>query len=58
MRFVIWKSRDDQYYFVAKGDNGEVMATSETYTAKASAEHAIEVIMEQASEATILDMTE
>jgi uncharacterized protein YegP (UPF0339 family) len=57
MRFVIWKSKDDQFYFVAKGDDGQVMATSETYTAKASAKHAINVIMDEASSATLLDMT-
>jgi uncharacterized protein YegP (UPF0339 family) len=56
MRFVIWKSKDDQYYFVAKGDNGQVMATSETYTAKASAQHAIDVIKDEASDATVVDM--
>ena len=58
MRFSIWKSSDAQYYFVGKGDNGETMVTSETYTRKASAEHAIQVIQDQAKSATVLDMTE
>lgn len=57
MRFSIWKSKDDQYYWLAKGDNGETMATSETYTRKQSAKHAIEVIQAGASSATVLDMT-
>lgn len=34
------------------------MVTSETYTRKASAEHAIKVIQEQAAKANVLDMTE
>ncbi|HEX5929571.1 MAG TPA: DUF1508 domain-containing protein [Solirubrobacterales bacterium] len=58
MRFSIWKSKDGQFYFLGKGDNGETMVTSETYTRKASAEHAIKVIKEQAAKANVLDMTE
>jgi uncharacterized protein YegP (UPF0339 family) len=58
MRFSIWKSKDGQYYFLGKGNNGETMITSETYTRKASAQHAINVIKEEARSANVLDMTD
>lgn len=58
MRFAIWKSKDGQYYFVGRGDNGQTMVTSETYTRKASAQHAISVIKNEASKAIVLDMTD
>lgn len=44
MYFSIRKSSDYQYYFVIKSDNNEVVATSETYILKESAEHTINVI--------------
>lgn len=44
MYFSLRKSPDYQYYFVIKSDNNEVVATSETYILKESAEHAINAI--------------
>lgn len=44
MYFVIRKSTDGQYYFVIKSDNNEVVATSETYYLKASAQKTIDSI--------------
>ena len=58
MWFSIWKSKDDQYYWEAKGDNGETMAVSETYTTKASAKHAIEVVKTEASDGSVIDHTD
>lgn len=58
MQFTIWKSKDDQYYWEAVGDNGETMAVSETYTTKASAKHAIGVIQTEAADADVLDCTD
>ena len=58
MWFSIWKSKDDQYYWEAQGDNGETMAVSETYTTKAAAKHAISVVKDEASEATVFDHTD
>jgi uncharacterized protein YegP (UPF0339 family) len=55
MHFTIWRSRDGQYYWEAVGDNNETMAVSETYGAKASAQHAIDVIRREAADATVLD---
>lgn len=34
----ILQSTDSQWYFVVKGNNGEIVATSEMYTTKASAD--------------------
>lgn len=44
MFFSLRKSSDGQYYFVIKSDNQEVVATSETYILKESAEHTINAI--------------
>lgn len=44
MYFVIYKSSNNQYYFVIKGANHEVVATSETYILKSSAKKTIESI--------------
>ena len=57
MRFKIYKSRDSQYYFTIAGGNNEVLATSETYTRKASAQSAIDVIKGNATYATVIDLT-
>ena len=40
-KFVIKKSSDNQYYFVLKAGNGEVILTSEMYTTKSSCENGI-----------------
>ena len=40
-KFEIKKSKDDQYYFVLKANNGKVIATSETYKKKSSCEKGI-----------------
>lgn len=44
MYFVIRKSSNNQFYFVIKADNHEVVATSETYYFKDSAIRTIESI--------------
>lgn len=46
-----------QFFVSVKGDNGEVMFTSETYSAKASALHAVKMLMNEAKEATVKDET-
>jgi hypothetical protein len=58
MHFSIWKSKDDQFYFELKADNGETVAVSELYTRKESAKKTIESIKSGASSARIQDMTE
>lgn len=44
MYFEITKSANDQYYFVIKANNHEVVATSETYVTKQSAKKTIDSI--------------
>lgn len=46
MYFVINKSVDGQYYFLLKSENGQVVAQSETYLLKSSAEKTIQSIKE------------
>jgi uncharacterized protein YegP (UPF0339 family) len=58
VQFVIWKSKNDQYYWELVADNGETVAVSETYTRKASAKETIESIKQGASEASVLDCTD
>ena len=55
-KFVIKKS-GDQYHFVLKAGNGEIIATSERYKSKASAKNGIESIKENAPKAPTEDET-
>jgi len=55
-KFVIKKS-GDQYHFVLKSENGEIIATSERYTNKASAMNGIDSVRENAPRATVEDET-
>jgi hypothetical protein len=47
-KFVIKKSKDDQFYFNLKAANGEIILTSETYRAKAGATGGIESVQTNA----------
>ncbi|WP_108730452.1 YegP family protein [Weissella cibaria] len=59
MYFVIYKSSDSKYYFAIKSDNHEIVATSETYLTKWSAEKTIGSIKSGiASDSFVVDMTE
>ena len=55
-KFVIKKS-GDQYHFVLKSENGEIIATSERYTNKASAMNGIDSVRENAPKAEVEDET-
>jgi uncharacterized protein YegP (UPF0339 family) len=55
-KFEIKKS-GDQYTFVLKAGNGEIIASSERYTTKASAKNGIESIKENAAKAETVDLT-
>ncbi|MCM6765917.1 YegP family protein [Weissella paramesenteroides] len=58
MYFVIYKSSNSQYYFTIKSDNQEIVATSETYLTKWSAEKTINSIKNGInSDSLIIDMT-
>jgi len=56
-RFVINKSSNDQFYFVLKAWNWEVIATSEMYTTKQNCKNWIASVKENAPKAVIVDMT-
>ena len=55
-KFVIKKS-GDQYHFVLKAGNGEIIATSERYKSKSSAKNGIESVKENAPKAPVDDET-
>lgn len=57
-RFVIDRSRDDQYYFFLRARNGEKLVTSETYTTKQSAENGIQAVREVAPSAPVIDISD
>jgi uncharacterized protein YegP (UPF0339 family) len=56
-KFVIKKTSNGQYRFNLKAGNGEVIATSETYTTKAAAEKGIASVKANAPGATTDDQT-
>lgn len=57
MYFQILKSIDGRFYFVGRGNNHEVILTSQMYTQKQSAIHTINVIISNAYGSTIQDLT-
>jgi uncharacterized protein YegP (UPF0339 family) len=58
MRFVIRKNKDGQFWFRINGDVGETLANSELFTAKESAESAIQTIRSGTAGASVVDMTD
>jgi uncharacterized protein len=57
MKFVIKRTSNDQFRFNIVARNGEIVATSETYTRKASALDTIESLKQGVGSATIDDQT-
>ncbi len=57
MRFVVKKTSNDQYRFNIVAGNGQVVATSETYTRKAAALDTVESIRKNVGNATVDDQT-
>ena len=55
MYFTINRSTTGQYFVRLVGDNHEVLAHSEQYRAKASAENAVRVIKGQAGNGRVID---
>jgi len=58
MKFVLKKTSNDQFRFNLVASNGQVVATSETYTRKGSAMQTIESIKSSVAAATIDDQTD
>ncbi|KRC52364.1 hypothetical protein ASE16_04890 [Leifsonia sp. Root227] len=57
-KFEIYQSSNGEYRFRLKAGNGEIIATSEGYTSKASAKNGIESVQNNAPGATVDDLTE
>ncbi len=56
-KFVLKKTGAGKYQFFLKAGNGEVIATSESYTTKAAAKNGIESVQKNGSTKTIDDQT-
>ena len=56
-KFVLTKTSNGQFRFNLKAGNGEVIATSESYTSKASALGGIESVKKNAADAAVDDQT-
>jgi len=56
-KFEIFKGKNGAYYFHLKADNGEIIATSEGYVAKQSAQDGIAAVKRVASTAPIIDLS-
>jgi uncharacterized protein YegP (UPF0339 family) len=56
-KFVIKKKPGGQYHFVLKAANGEIIATSESYTTKAAAKNGIASVKTNAPTAPTDDET-
>jgi uncharacterized protein len=57
VKFVVKKSSDGQFRFTLVASNGQVVATSETYSRKASAMSTIASIQKNAASATVDDQS-
>ena len=57
-KFEIIKDKRGEYRFHLKAANGEIIASSEGYSTKASAHNGIESVKKNAPGATVVDLTE
>lgn len=59
MKFEIvkGKSTTQPYFWRIVASNGQTLAVSENYVAKASAKSAVESVMQNAAGATVIDLT-
>jgi uncharacterized protein len=56
-KFEIFMGANGQIYFHLKAENGEIVAASQGYSTKQSAEKGIAVIKRIAAETTVADLT-
>ena len=56
-KFVVTTTSNGQFRFNLKAGNGEVIATSESYTTKAAALAGIESVKKNAADAAVDDQT-
>ena len=57
-KFEILKDKAGKYRFHLKVGNGEIIAASQAYATKASAENGISSVQKNAPDATVVDLTE
>jgi len=57
-KFEIFVGADGKYYFHLKAENGQIIAASQGYTSKQSAENGIESIQRIAQASLIEDLTD
>jgi len=57
-KFEISKDKVGKFRFHLKAANGEIIAASQAYDTKASAEKGIESVKKNASSATVVDLTD
>ncbi len=56
-KFEIFVGADGQFYFHLKAENGLIIAASQGYTTKQSAQNGIEAIMRVASQSEVVYLT-
>jgi uncharacterized protein YegP (UPF0339 family) len=56
-RFELKKTANGQFHFNLKAGNGEIIATSEMYESKASAQNGIDSVKRNAADAEVVDLT-
>ena len=57
-KFVVFKDKKDEYRFRLVASNGEIVAQSEGYTAKASCTDTIDAIKQNVNESTPVEFEE
>ena len=55
--FVLSRTGAGKYHFVLKAGNGEILATSQSYTTKAAAKNGIDEVKENVKTAPVVDQT-
>ena len=56
-KFELYKDKGGEFRFNLKAGNGEVIASSEGYSSKASAVNGIESVKKNAADAVVVDLT-
>jgi hypothetical protein len=55
-KFELYTDKAGEYRFRLKAGNGEVIANSEAYSSKASAQNGIESVRKNAADATVVEV--
>lgn len=57
-KFELYKDKAEKFRFRLKAGNGEIIAASEAYESKASAQNGIESVKKNAADAAVDDQTD